>query len=438
MKKTMLIDTTHPEEIRVAVLSETGRLEEFDFETSTRQNLKGNIYLAKVIRIEPALQAAFVEYGGGRHGFLAFDDIHPDYFRIPIAERAEIETAEDKVDLLSDDVEEEIFVPRRMQIYKNYKIQEVLKRGQIMLVQVVKEERGNKGAALTTYLSLAGRYCVLMPNAGHGCGGVSRKIHDVKDRKRLRAIIESLDIPSTMGLIVRTAGMDRTKLEIRRDADYLLRLWGEIRDLTMTSVAPSLIYGESGLIKRAIRDVYSKDVDKVLVEGEEGYKEAKNFIKTLMPSHAKKMQQHKDPLLPLFQAYKVEEQIDEMYSPVVPLKSGGYLIVNPTEALISIDVNSGKATKERHIEETAVKTNLEAADEVARVLRLRDLAGIVVIDFIDMEDEKNIHLVERRFRDAIKIDRARIQIGRISMFGLLELSRQRLRPGSKYTKMYTL
>lgn len=424
----MLIDSTHCEEVRVAVLSESGRLEDFDFETSSKRNLKGNIYLAKVIRIEPSLQAAFVEYGGDRHGFLAFDDIHPDYFRIPIAERAEIESAEEKTVQDVDDVEEEGFVPRRLNIYKNYKIQEVLKRGQIMLVQVVKEERGNKGAALTTYLSLAGRYCVLMPNAGHGCGGVSRKISDVKDRKRLRAVIESLNIPDTMGLIVRTAGMDRTKLEIRRDSDYLLKLWGEIRDLTMDSVAPALIHEESNLIKRSIRDVYSKDIDKLLIQGEEGYKEAKNFIKMLMPSHAKKIQQHKDPLTSLFQEYKVDDQIDEMYSPVVPLKSGGSLIINPTEALVSIDVNSGKATKERHIEETAIKTNLEAAEEVARVLRLRDLAGIVVIDFIDMEDEKNVHLVERKFREFIKSDRARIQVGRISMFGLLELSRQRLRP----------
>lgn len=424
----MLIDSTHCEEVRVAVLSESGRLEDFDFETASKKNLKGNIYLAKVIRIEPSLQAAFVEYGGDRHGFLAFDDIHPDYFRIPIAERAEIESAEEKIVQEIDDVEEEGFVPRRLNIYKNYKIQEVLKRGQIMLVQVVKEERGNKGAALTTYLSLAGRYCVLMPNAGHGCGGVSRKISDVKDRKRLRAVIESLNIPDTMGLIVRTAGMDRTKLEIRRDSDYLLKLWGEIRDLTMDSVAPALIHEESNLIKRSIRDVYSKDIDKLLIQGEEGYKEAKNFIKMLMPSHAKKIQQHKDPLTSLFQEYKVDDQIDEMYSPVVPLKSGGSLIINPTEALVSIDVNSGKATKERHIEETAIKTNLEAAEEVARVLRLRDLAGIVVIDFIDMEDEKNVHLVERKFREFIKSDRARIQVGRISMFGLLELSRQRLRP----------
>ncbi len=428
MKKTMLIDSTHPEEVRVAVLSESGRLEDFDFETASKKNLKGNIYLAKVIRIEPSLQAAFVEYGGDRHGFLAFDDIHPDYFRIPIAERAEIESAEEKTIQEVEDVEEEGFVPRRLNIYKNYKIQEVLKRGQIMLVQVVKEERGNKGAALTTYLSLAGRYCVLMPNAGHGCGGVSRKISDAKDRKRLRTVIESLKIPDTMGLIVRTAGMDRTKLEIRRDSDYLLKLWGEIRDLTMDSVAPSLIHEESNLIKRSIRDVYSKDIDKLLIQGEEGYKEAKNFIKMLMPSHAKKIQQHKDPLTSLFQEYQVDDQIDEMYSPVVPLKSGGSLIINPTEALVSIDVNSGKATKERHIEETAIKTNLEAAEEVARVLRLRDLAGIVVVDFIDMEDEKNVHLVERKFREFIKSDRARIQVGRISMFGLLELSRQRLRP----------
>lgn len=423
----MLIDSTHKEEIRVAIVDDSGKLEEFDFETAEKQNLKGNIYLAKVIRIEPSLQAAFVEYGGNRHGFLAFDDIHTDYFKVPISERSNF--PEEEVANVEDGVDEEDFTPRRRsRIYKDYKIQEVIKRGQVMLVQVVKEERGNKGAALTTYLSLAGRYCVLMPNSGNGCGGVSRKISDIKTRKRLKSIIETLEIPESMGLIIRTAGVDRTKIEIRKDCDYLMRLWNDIRDKTLISSAPKKIHEESELIKRALRDLYSRDVDKVFVEGDDGYREAKDFIKNLMPSHAKKIQQYKVPNSRLFHEYKVDEQIEELYSTSVKLKSGGYLVINPTEALVSIDINSGKSTKERHIEETAFKTNMEAAEEIARVLRLRDLAGLVVIDFIDMDDEKNIHTVERKFRESLKNDRARIQVGKISNFGLLEMSRQRLRP----------
>ena len=444
MGKQMLIDATQPEESRVAILNQN-HLEEFDFETTTKKQLKGNIYLAKVIRIEPSLQAAFVEFGGNRHGFLAFNEIHPDYYRIPIEDRqallaqeAELaidveetemeETSSGEVEVLGgEDVEEIQVRPRRSQSARKYKIQEVIKRRQIMLVQVVKEERGGKGAALTTYLSLAGRYCVLMPNAARG-GGISRKITSASDRKRLREIVESLDLPDGMSLIIRTAGMARTKVEIKRDCAYLMQLWNDIRDTTLHSIAPQLIYEESNLIKRAIRDYYTRDVDEVWIEGDAGYKEARQFIQKLVPSHAKKVKQYKDDKIPLFYRYGVEQQIDAMHNPISQLKSGGYIVFGTTEALVAIDVNSGKATRERHIEETAFKTNLEAAEEVARQLRLRDLAGLVVIDFIDMDDNRNIEAVERRLKDAMQHDRARVQVGRISPFGLLELSRQRLRP----------
>lgn len=443
MTKQMLIDASHPEESRIAIVN-NDRLEEFDFETSTKKQLKGNIYLAKVIRIEPSLQAAFVEFGGNRHGFLAFNEIHPDYYRVPVEDREAIlasnteehieddnsdeSTPHKDVETLGgEDVEEIDVRPKRHTPNRQYKIQEVIKRRQIMLVQVVKEERGGKGAALTTYLSLAGRYCVLMPNAAKG-GGVSRKITSASDRKRLREIIESINLPPAMSLIVRTAGMARSKVEIKRDSDYLIKLWNEIRDKTLHSIAPFLIYEESDLIKRAIRDYYSRDIEEILIEGDEGYKEARDFIKKLMPSHAKKVQQYKDDKVPLFHRHGVEKQIDLMHNPVVQLKSGGYIVFGTTEALVAIDVNSGKATRERHIEETAYKTNLEAADEVARQLRLRDLAGLVVIDFIDMDDHKNVEAVERRLKDAMRNDRARVQVGKISPFGLLELSRQRLRP----------
>jgi len=510
MAKKMLIDTTHAEETRVVVVNGT-RLEEFDVETSTKKQLKGNIYLAKVVRVEPSLQAAFVEYGGGRHGFLAFNEIHPDYFQIPVADRQALIAEQNDVirqssvaaDFDDGDEEEapppapEVMViesaggavpggdggeeasaprhdfsheeitaggshdpvetaphsdddesrhdepdhdeagdapaaqddperPRRRSL-RSYKIQEVIKRRQILLIQVVKEERGNKGAALTTYLSLAGRYCVLMPNTARG-GGVSRKITSVTDRKRLKSIVNEMEIPPGMAVIVRTAGSERTKPEIRRDYEYLLRLWDSVRDLTLASTAPALVYEEANLIKRSIRDVYSRDIDEIHVEGEEGYRLAKDFMRMLTPSHARKVQLYRDPAMPLFHKYQVESQLDAMHSPVVQLKSGGYLVINQAEALVAIDVNSGRSTKERHIEETALKTNLEAADEVARQLRLRDLAGLIVIDFIDMEETRNNHTVERRLKEAMGSDRARIQLGRISPFGLLELSRQRLRP----------
>jgi len=582
MVKRMLIDATHPEETRVVVLN-GNRLEEFDFESASKKQLKGNIYLAKVTRVEPSLQAAFVDYGGNRHGFLAFNEIHPDYYRIPIADREaliaearaverEREAAQDAEDAAEDDpgrpaqqraerdhdagpsgyaadehetgnhengdhengssidtaserpsgdrqptaempedavspshdhaaadsardrydghddqgdagadahdddhedahgdhghddapdeaperavavtngsanvvvdtsngseVEplevvggdalEEV-APRRHRNFRNYKIQEVITRRQIMLVQVVKEERGTKGAALTTYLSLAGRYCVLMPNTPRG-GGVSRKITSIGDRKRLKSMLDELDIPEGMAVIVRTAGMERSKAEIKRDYEYLLRLWDEIRALTLESTAPALIHEEGNLIKRSIRDLYTRDIDEILVEGEEGYKGAKTFMKMIVPSHAKRVQPYRDPQVPLLHRYQIEAQLDAIHNPTVQLKSGGYIVINQTEALVAIDVNSGRATRERHIEETALKTNLEAADEVARQVRLRDLAGLIVIDFIDMEENRNNHAVERRLKEAMKHDRARIQIGRISAFGLLELSRQRLRP----------
>jgi len=443
MAKRMLIDAAHPEEIRVALLK-GNRLEDFDFETATKKQLKGNIYLAKVTRVEPSLQAAFVDYGGNRHGFLAFNEIHPDYYRIPVAdreallaqERALAEPAsngdpgdrgegEDVETVGGDDIEE--VGPRRFRPPRPYKIQEVTKRRQILLVQVVKEERGNKGAALTTYLSLAGRYCVLMPNTPRG-GGISRKITNLKDRRRLKNILEEFEVPDGMSVIVRTAGMERSKAEIKRDLEYLMRLWDEIRELTLKSTAPALIYEEANLIKRAIRDLYDRDIDEIHVEGDDGYRAAKDFMRMLTPSHAKRVHQYKDALIPLFHRYQVENQIDGIQSPTVQLKSGGYIVITPTEALVSIDVNSGRATKERNIEETALRTNSEAAEEIARQLRLRDLAGLIVIDFIDMEEPRNNAAVERKLKEAMRFDRARIQIGRISPFGLLELSRQRLRP----------
>ncbi|WP_193173004.1 Rne/Rng family ribonuclease [Nisaea nitritireducens] len=471
MSKSMLIDATQAEETRVVLLS-GNRVEDFDFETESRKQLKGNIYLARVTRVEPSLQAAFVEYGGNRHGFLAFSEIHPDYYRIPVEDREALlaeERAEDEVaaaaaagedvpaptpeeraearashatgdededgppapppeSIGGDDTDgDDDDVRPRKNISRRYKIQEVITRRQIMLVQVVKEERGNKGAALTTYLSLAGRYCVLMPNTARG-GGVSRKITNIADRKRLKQIVEGLELPEGMAVIVRTAGSQRTKTEIKRDYEYLLRLWDQIREKTLTSSAPCLIYEEANLIKRSIRDLYTRDIDEVLVEGEDGYRIAKDFMRTLVPSHAKRVQPYKEQTVPLFHRYQIEGQLDAIHNPVVQLKSGGYLVMSQTEALVAVDVNSGRATRERNIEETALKTNLEAADEVARQLRLRDMAGLVVIDFIDMDEPRNQHAVERRMKDAMKNDRARIQLGRISHFGLMELSRQRLRP----------
>ncbi|MBC9033233.1 ribonuclease E/G [Sphingomonas sp. JC676] len=482
----MLIDARHREETRVAVVK-GNRIEEFDFESAERKQLKGNIYLAKVTRVEPSLQAAFVDYGGNRHGFLAFSEIHPDYYQIPKEDRdallaEEAEHAAQEAALRDEDGDDdhdhdhedgfEVIEPphddedgegeveasegeessegnrgrgrgrgkrggngdeaealrqRRMNLRRRYKIQDVIRRRQVLLVQVVKEERGNKGAALTTYLSLAGRYCVLMPNTAHG-GGISRKISSAADRKRLKGIMADLKLPPTMGCIVRTAGLQRTKVEIKRDFDYLARLWDGIRETTLQSSAPALVYGDSDLIKRAIRDIYNRDIDEVIVEGEEGYRQAKDFMKLLMPSHARKVKQYADAV-PLFQRAHVEDQLAAMYHPVVQLKSGGYLVINPTEALVSIDINSGRSTREHNIEQTATQTNLEAAQEIARQLRLRDMAGLVVIDFIDMDHGSNVRKVEKAMKEALKNDRARIQVGRISAFGLMEMSRQRLRTG---------
>ncbi|MGV6874910.1 Rne/Rng family ribonuclease [Pseudochelatococcus sp. B33] len=490
MANKMLIDASHPEETRVVVVR-GNKVEEFDFESANRKQLRGNIYLAKVTRVEPSLQAAFVEYGGNRHGFLAFSEIHPDYYQIPVADRqalleeearaerdlerdeergsrkgrvakrntserngsgadervsASAETAggddaagnggdengngdEDHVEQVggASDALEEIPDRRQRPLRRQYKIQEVIKRRQVLLIQVVKEERGNKGAALTTYLSLAGRYSVLMPNTARG-GGISRKITNVPDRKRLKAIAQELEVPDGMGVIVRTAGASRTKAEIKRDFEYLLRLWESVRELTLQSSAPALVYEEGSLIKRAIRDLYNKDIDEVLVAGDDGYREAKDFMRMLMPSHAKVVQPYKD-VQPLFARHGVEAQLDAMFSSQVTLKSGGYIVINPTEALVSIDVNSGRSTREHNIEDTAYRTNLEAAEEVARQLRLRDLAGLIVIDFIDMEDKRNVRTVEKKLKDCLKNDRARIQVGRISAFGLMEMSRQRIRTG---------
>ncbi len=559
MAEKMLIDASHAEETRVVVVR-GNRIEEFDFESEHKKQIRGNIYLAKVTRVEPSLQAAFVDYGGNRHGFLAFAEIHPDYYQIPLADRQallrqeaeearrddDIEHVETGTDLGNDTDEETVEAPadnvveiveaaetvevietaepvaeveekpkakakrprrtkkaaaaetatatateasdadgeegnsgemaamvdtdsiseearggrrgndddddddghheekeviesvgaedameevpdrqvnRRPR--KQYRIQEVIKRRQILLVQVAKEERGNKGAALTTYLSLAGRYSVLMPNTARG-GGISRKITNLPDRKRLKEIARALDVPQGMGVILRTAGANRTKVEVKRDFEYLMRLWENVRTLTLQSTAPCLVYEEGSLIKRSIRDLYNKDISEIIVAGEEGYKEAKGFMKMLMPSHAKVVQPYRD-VHPIFSRSGIEAQLDRMLVPQVTLKSGGYIIINQTEALVAIDVNSGRSTREHSIEDTALQTNLEAAEEVARQLRLRDLAGLVVVDFIDMEEKRNNRAVEKRLKDHLKNDRARIQVGRISHFGLLEMSRQRIR-----------
>ncbi|MBZ9935350.1 ribonuclease E/G [Mesorhizobium sp. BR1-1-16] len=547
MANKMLIDATHPEETRVVVVRGS-RVEEFDFESASRKQLRGNIYLAKVTRVEPSLQAAFVEYGGNRHGFLAFSEIHPDYYQIPVADRQALIDAEEQeereaderaarqqsrrqqrgrpasarsesvsseptegaephdgehaategssgeghehtaeaeaasetslppageaspdendapssednggdsfahleapasdhsVEEIGHDEEEENpedavesvgaedaleeLPERRRARARQYKIQEVIKRRQVLLVQVVKEERGNKGAALTTYLSLAGRYSVLMPNTARG-GGISRKITNTADRKRLKEVAQDLDVPEGMGVILRTAGASRTKAEVKRDFEYLLRLWENVRELTLRSAAPTLVYEEGSLIKRSIRDLYNKDIDEVLVAGDDGYREAKDFMRMLMPSHAKNVQPYRETQQ-IFARYGIETQLDAMFSPQVTLKSGGYLVINQTEALVAIDVNSGRSTREHNIEDTAYQTNLEAAEEVARQLRLRDLAGLIVIDFIDMEEKRNNRAVENKLKTALKNDRARIQVGRISHFGLMEMSRQRIRTG---------
>ncbi|MBD3833240.1 MAG: ribonuclease E/G [Brevundimonas sp.] len=436
MSKTMLIDAAHAEETRVAIVD--GRqVEEFDFESTARRQLRGNIYLAKVTRVEPSLQAAFIEYGGNRHGFLAFNEIHPDYYQIPVADReaimAEAHSDDDDHDDLGregdDESEGGLADEERLKrrLMRRYKIQDVIKRRQILLVQVVKDERGAKGAALTTWLSLAGRYCVLMPNTGKG-GGISRKITNTSDRRRLKAAASALKVPKGMGLIIRTAGAKRTKAEIKRDYEYLLRLWETIRENTLKSNAPAVIYEEENLVRRAVRDMYDKDFDGIQVEGLEGFKEARDFMRVLMPSQAKKIHLYQGSK-PLFAANGIEELLTQIHQPVVPLKSGGYLVINQTEALVAIDVNSGRSTKERNVEATATKTNLEAAVEAARQLRLRDLAGLIVIDFIDMDEGKNNRAVEKALKDALAKDRARIQMGRISGFGLMEISRQRRRLG---------
>jgi ribonuclease E len=480
----MLIDASQDEETRVAI-AERGQLKDFDFTTLSKLQIKGNIYLAKVTRVEPSLQAAFVEYGGGRQGFLAFSEIHPDYYQIPVADRQALieqqiqeqreaierrekeeeerekrrskqgssaeqsgddasaedgesegddiiekpgsEEESDFLDAESPDNQRRNFRPRR------YRIQEVIKRNQVMLIQVVKEERGNKGAAVTSYISLPGRYCVLMPNTPDA-GGISRKINDSESRRRLKEILEGLTVPQGMGVILRTAGLDRNKTEIRRDFDYLVKLWNTIREQTIKSVAPSLIYEEGNLIKRSIRDLYTPDIDEILVEGEEAYKDAKNLMKLMMPSHAAKVKQYKEEI-PLFTAFDVEPQLQSIQDPIVKLSSGGYIVIDSTEALVAIDVNSGRSTGERNIEETAYRTNLEAASEVARQLRLRDLAGLIVIDFIDMMNFKNRRTVEKRMKDCLSADRAKIQLGRISQFGLMEMTRQRLRPSITETLM---
>ena len=459
MEKKMLIDASHPEETRVVIV-DGNRVEELDFESSNKLQIRGNVYLARVSRVEPSLQAAFVEYGGNKSGFLALSEIHPDYYQIPHEDKVALleseaaeqesenladedneeldETLTDKnidpdLDDISDENDEEVAIEqvkvahsrRKRQSRRRYKIQEVIKRGQILLIQAVKEERGNKGAAMTTYLSLAGRYCVLMPNTARG-GGISRKISTSTDRKRLKAIMNELEVPKGMGVIVRTAGAKRTKAEIKRDFEYLSRLWSEIRDTTLKSIAPSLIHEEGNLVKRSIRDMYNKDIEEVLIQGESAYKTARAFMKMLMPSHAKNVKSYKDKI-PLFLRYNVEKQIENSLKSIVQLKSGGYLVIHPTEALVSVDVNSGRSTKERNVERTALKTNIEAAEEVARQMRLRDLAGLIVIDFIDMDEHKNNRAVERTMKNALTRDRARIQTSRISQFGLMEISRQRKR-----------
>jgi ribonuclease E len=405
--KKMLVDSRYDDETRVIVLSENGVLEEFDFEVNSRKTIRSNIYLARVARVEPSLQAAFMDFGGNKHGFLAFSDIHPDYYRIPIDERENVLDKEERFRLL-----------------KQYKIQEVIHRDQVMLVQAVKEERGTKGAALTTYLSLSGRYCILMPNTGKG-GGVSRKISDEADRKRLKKIVEKLDIPDGMGIIVRTSGTEKKKTDLKKDLEYLLKIWTDIKEKTLKSIAPQLIYTEDILIKRAIRDIYKNSIEEIIVEGENCFKAMKGFMRVMVPGHAKRVKLYQEKT-PLFQYYSAEKQIEDMHNSCVQLESGGYLIINHTEALIAIDVNSGKSNKEKNIEDTALKTNIEAAIEISRQARLRDLSGLIVIDFIDMEDKSSVELLERTIKELFSTDRAKVIIGKISQFCIAEISRQRL------------
>ncbi|MCB2081237.1 MAG: ribonuclease E/G [Rickettsiales bacterium] len=473
MTKRMLIDAVHPEDIRVVVAEDT-RLEEFDFETAAKKQIKGNIYLVKVTRVEPSLQAAFVEYGGNKQGFLPFAEIHPDYYQIPVADKQALlkEAAEEAAEAEDEDEpaaakrdtskkqtaveardeaegaspeegdEAEAEAPpvdseeleaddgfeqpkHRPNFYRRYKIQEVIKRNQILLAQVIKEERGTKGASLTTYISLPGRYCVLMPNS-QKAGGVSRRIADRETRKRLKSVVSELELGDGMSVIIRTAGIDRKKPEIKRDCTYLVKLWNTIRESAVQMNAPALVNEEGDIIRRSLRDIYHNDIEEVLVEGDEALKNAREFMKLMMPSHAKRIKEYKENI-PLFQKFQIEDELDQLHNNTVSLKSGGSVVLSPTEALVSIDVNSGRSTREHNIEETALKTNLEAAEEIARQLRLRDLAGLVVIDFIDMMEYRNRRTIERALKEALKSDRAKIQVGRISNFGLLEMSRQRLR-----------
>lgn len=451
MANQILIDAVHQEEVRVAV-TKNSRLEEYDFEFDSRRPIRGNIYLAKVTRVEPSLQAAFVDYGGNRNGFLPFAEVHPDYYQIPVADKeALLESNSKKLnndetdeeidensndpshveDLGGDDFEEieTINKKRNKNLIKNYKIQEVIKKNQILLIQVSKEERGNKGAAITTYTSIPGRYCVFMPNSTSG-GGVSRRIKNPKERKKLKNTLDKLNVPENMGLIIRTAGAKTTSTEIKRDYKYLTKTWDKIKENTLSSNAPSLIYEDGGVIQRSLRDLYSKEIDNVFIEGKETYKIAKNFMKLLMPSHAVKVKEWKEDS-PIFQKNNIEQQLSSIYADEVFLPSGGSLVLNQTEALVAIDVNSGSSTKYHNIEETALKTNLEAAEEIARQLRLRDMAGLVVIDFIDMEKFANRRSIEKKLKESLKSDRSKIQVGKISSFGLLEMSRQRIRSSIK-------
>ncbi len=442
MTKKILIDATHSEETRVAI-TENNVLEDFEVESITKKEIKGNIYLAKVIRVEPSLQSAFVEYGGIRHGFLPFSEIHPDYFQIPIEDKKALlinSSSEDDEDENSTDTGVETFSEdedeiaerqaeeKRKLLMKKYKIQEVIKSGQILLIQVEKEERGNKGAAITTYISLAGRYCVLMPNSNKRVKyGVSRKIPYGEERKELKNILKDLPIPEGMTVIARTAGCNRTYKEILGDYNYMTSLWNEIRKTTLASSAPALIHEEGDLLKRTIRDMYKPDIDEVLIEGDEGYKQAIDFAKQIGFTEIKKIKKYNGKA-PIFIENKIEAQLEAVQNPIVKLPSGGYLVINPTEALTAIDVNSGRATKERNIEETALKTNTEAAIEIGRQLRLRDMGGLVVVDFIDMTEPKHNQTIEQKMREALKKDRAKVQMAKLSQFGLMEISRQRLRP----------
>ena len=462
MEKNLYIDASHPNETRIVLKSDSS-IEEYEFEDKNNLNFKNNIYLATISRVEPSLQAAFVNFGRERHGFLAFNDIQSDYYQLPSEDKEKIRIAEEKIredlkdkiiennqdnsssenplenkDLKNDINGNQIENENNKQEYrekvkssfgiKRYKIQEVIKPGQVILIQVIKEERGQKGAALTTFISLAGKYMVLMPNTPKG-GGISRKIFNSSDRQKIRNILIDIEIPKSMGAIVRTAGANKTKKEIEKDFQNTLKTWEEIKDKALDSNAPSLVYEEGDIIKRTLRDTYDNDTKNVYVEGNEAYQKAKKFMKELMPRNVKNIKKYRGKI-PLFHDASIEKELNNIYEPTVKLKSGGYLVINPTEALVSIDINSGQSTKQINIEKTALNTNLEAAVEIAHQIKLRDLSGLIVIDFIDMINFHNRRQVERKMRESIRKDRARIQIGRISNFGLLEMTRQRLREGS--------